>query len=225
MVVERQRGGEREHGREREPVVEPRLEVERVTDDRRHARIRDHAGGQDRIGRGEQRAEQERLCPREVDEHVGGDGDDDRGQRHREHELAQRQTPVLLEHLAVNLEAVAEQDHDQRDGGESPDERRARVEVNDVRAAGSEPEADEDEQRGQRQKAAPGKAGHERANDEQDAEREQGRVKPRAIGREQQRHLHVRTGHATRVSGLREERRGDHGPGQVTGVAGRGGRM
>ena len=42
-----------------------------------------------------------------------------------------------------------------------------------------------------------------------------------ALRREQQRHLHVCDGHAIRVSCLREERRGDHGAGQVAGVAGR----
>ena len=40
--------------------------------------------------------------------------DERRRERHREHELAQREVPGLLEHLLVDLEAVAEQDQDQR---------------------------------------------------------------------------------------------------------------
>ena len=45
-----------------------------------------------------------------------GQRDDDRGDRHRDRELAQRQVPVALQHLALDLEAVPEQDHDQRHG-------------------------------------------------------------------------------------------------------------
>ena len=44
-------------------------------------------------------------------------------------ELAQRQVPRLLEHLGLDLEAVAEQDHDQRDDREVADEPDVRVEA------------------------------------------------------------------------------------------------
>ncbi len=64
-----------------------------------------------------------------------------RGDRHRDRELAQRQLPVALQQLAVHLEAVAEQDHDQRDRREVVDEAGARLEVQDaerrLRRAGS----------------------------------------------------------------------------------------
>ena len=53
-------------------------------------------------------------------------GDEDAGDRHREHELAQRQPPRALQHLALDLEPVAEQDHDQGDDREVGDERSAR---------------------------------------------------------------------------------------------------
>ena len=51
---------------QREPVVEARLEVERVAHDARHARVGDHARGEHRVGRREQRADQEALRPAEV---------------------------------------------------------------------------------------------------------------------------------------------------------------
>ena len=52
--------------------------------------------------------------------------DDRAGDRHRQHELAQRQLPRRLEHLGLDLEPVAEQDHDQRDDREVVHEARAR---------------------------------------------------------------------------------------------------
>ena len=128
---------------------------------------------------------------------------------------------MLLEHLAVDLEPVPEQDHDQGDGGETADERRARIEVDGIGAAGTEERSRSRRTSRQRQEASSRESGDERTDHEQTPEREQRRVEARAVGREQQRHLHVGYGHAIRVSDLREERRGDHGPGQVAGVAGR----
>ena len=58
-----QRGREGEHGGQREPVVETGLEVQRVADEARHARVGHDARGEHRVGRREQRAEQERLGP------------------------------------------------------------------------------------------------------------------------------------------------------------------
>ncbi len=68
----------------------------------------------------------------------------------------------------------------------------------------AEDEADQDEQRRQRQEAAAGDAGHKRPDHQQRAEDEQGRLEPSRTDREQQRHLHVRHGHAVRVSESRE---------------------
>ncbi len=48
--------------------------------------------------------------------------DDPRGQWHRQHQLAQRQMPVVHQHLLLDLEAVTEQDHDQRHGRQVADE-------------------------------------------------------------------------------------------------------
>ena len=85
-----------------------------MPDDPRHARVGDHAGRQHRVGGREQRADEQARRPAEADDPVRGAGHDQRGQRHRHRELAQRQPPRLLEHLALDLEPVAEQDHDQR---------------------------------------------------------------------------------------------------------------
>ena len=58
-----QRRQEGEHRGQREAVVEARLEVERVAHQPRHARVGDDVRGQHRVGRREQRAEQQRLGP------------------------------------------------------------------------------------------------------------------------------------------------------------------
>ena len=99
-----------------------------------------------------------------------GGGDDRGGDRHRDHELARGQVPLAFEHLALDLEAVAEQDHDQRGEREVLDEARMRAEVDLAEAARAEREAGEHEQRGQRQERALREAGGERADDQQQAE-------------------------------------------------------
>ena len=71
-----QRRGEGQHRRQREPVVEPGLEVERVAHEPRHARVRDDGRGEHRVGRRQQRAEQERLEPVEADDPVRDRRDD-----------------------------------------------------------------------------------------------------------------------------------------------------
>ena len=93
-----------------------------MADQARHARFVTMLEVSTGIGRREQRAEQERLGPGEPEQHVRGDGDDRGGDRHREHELARGQVPLAFEHLALDLEAVAEQDHDQRGEREILDE-------------------------------------------------------------------------------------------------------
>ena len=63
LGADRQCRREREHRGQREPVVEPRLEVQRVPHEARHPRVGDDARGQHRVGGREQRAEQEALGP------------------------------------------------------------------------------------------------------------------------------------------------------------------
>ena len=88
-----------------------------------------------------------------------------------EHELAQRQMPLALEHLALDLEAVAKQDHDQRREREILDEARARAEVDPVEAAVADREAREHEQRREREHRAARETRDERACHQQQAER------------------------------------------------------
>ena len=90
-----------------------------------------------------------------------------------ERELAERQVPRLLEHLGLDLEAVAEQDHDQRDDRQVVHEARARVELEDLQPALAEGEARQDEHRRERQERPPREACDERARHEQRAEDEQ----------------------------------------------------
>ena len=145
------------------PSLRPGLEVERVAHDARHARVGDHRRREHRVGRREQRAEQEALGPAEIGQRVRGDRDDHARQRHRHHELAQRQPPGRLQHLGLDLEPVAEQDHDQRDDRQVVHEARARVDLEHAEAAVAEQEAGEHEGRGQRQERAVDEAGGERA--------------------------------------------------------------
>ena len=128
-----QRGAEGEHGRQRQAIVQPRLEVEGMAHEPRHARVGHHARREHRVGRREKRAEQERLGPRQVGERVRDERDQRAGDRHAERELAHRQPPRLLQHLGLDLEPVAEQDHDQRDRREVLDERRLGVEASTSR--------------------------------------------------------------------------------------------
>ena len=105
-----------------------------MADEPRNARVRDDARRQHRIGRRQQRAEQERLRPREVGERVRGERDERGGDRHRQHELARRQPPRRCSISRLDLEPVAEQDHDQRDGRELLDEARLGVELEHAEA-------------------------------------------------------------------------------------------
>ena len=195
-------------GGQRQAVVEPGLEVERVADQTRHPRVRHDARGEHRVGGRQQRADEERLRPGQVRQ--GGDGhrDDGRGDRHRDDERAQRHVPFAAEHLGLDLEAVAEQDHDERDDRQHRHEPACRVELEHAEPAGAEREAGEDEQRRQRQEAASRDPRDERAADEQ---------------RPEHRECRLRRRHRGTVSDVRagDARGADHGPRQVAGVAGR----
>jgi hypothetical protein len=120
-----------------------------VADQAGNARIGDHPGGQHRIGRGEQRAEQERLAPAQAHERAREQRHHDRRDWHRDGELAQWQLPLALQQFPLDLQAVAEQDHDQRDGGEVGDQARAGLEVQHAGRSLAEDEAGEHEQGGQ----------------------------------------------------------------------------
>ena len=71
-VVGGQRGRERQHGRQRQPVVQTRLQVQRVADQARNPRVGHHSGREHRVGRRQQRAEEEGLRPGQIGERLGG---------------------------------------------------------------------------------------------------------------------------------------------------------
>ena len=70
VVARLGRGGEGEHRRQRQAVVQARLQVERVANDARHARVGDDARGEHRVGRRQQRPDQQRLGPVQVGQRV-----------------------------------------------------------------------------------------------------------------------------------------------------------
>ena len=183
-VVRRRRGGEREHGRQREPVVEPRLEIQRVANHPRHARVGHHRGRQHRIGGRQQRAEQEALGPVEIGHDVGQRRDQDRGERHGQHELAQRQVPGRLEHLLLDLEAVAEQDQHERHDREPLHEAAGGVELEHLEPAVAQHEAGDHEPGREREEAALGQTRDERTEDQQHAEDRERRLQELDTGGE-----------------------------------------
>ena len=63
-------GQEEQDEGKREPVIEPRLQVQRVADQRGHALRRDDGRGDDGVGRRQHRGQQERLRPRQVRKHA-----------------------------------------------------------------------------------------------------------------------------------------------------------
>ena len=189
-VVRRRRGGEREHGRQGEPVVQPRFEVEGVADDPRHTRVRDHGGRQHGIGGREQRAEQEALGPVEIGHGVGQRRHQDRGERHRQHELAERQVPGRLEHLLLDLEAVAEQDQHERHHREALHEAAGGIELEHLEPAVAQHEAGDHEARREREEAALGETRDERAEDQQHAEDRERRLQELHTGGERRHRAH-----------------------------------
>ena len=107
---------------------------------------------------------------------VRGDGDDRRRDRHRQHELAHGQTPLALEHLALDLQPVAKQDHDQRDERQILDEARAGAEVDPAETTRADHEAGQHEQGGEGQERALRQPRQERTEDQQQAQRGGGRL-------------------------------------------------
>ena len=147
-----------------------------MADEPRNPRIGHHARREHRIGRRQQRTEQERLGPGQVGERVGDDRHQHARDRHGHHELAERQPPGLLEHLRLDLEPVAEQDDDQRDRGQVLDEARLGGEVEHLEPAVTEHEAGDDEQRRHREERAMHEARAHGADDQQRSEDQRRRV-------------------------------------------------
>jgi len=172
VLAHAQRCAEGQHRGKGEAVVHAGLEVERVAHDAWDARVGDHARGEHGVGRREQCADEEGLRPSQVGQQVGGERYQAGGDRHREHELEQGDVPGPLEHLGLHLEAVPEEDDDQRDGRQRGDEASRRVEVEHSGTALPEGEARQHEKRGEREEAATGEAGDQRAADQEEPEDE-----------------------------------------------------
>ena len=77
---------------------------------------------------------------------------------------------MALQELALDLEPVAEEDHDQGDRREVLDEPRVRAEASTSSASLAEQEADQHEDRRERQETAVGEAREQRAADQEGAE-------------------------------------------------------
>ena len=96
--------------------------------------------------------------------------DDPRGDRHADRQLAQGQAPVALQELALDLQSVAEEDHDQGHRGEVTHKAGAGAEVENAGDARAQEEARKHEHGRQREDAPVGQAGEERAEHQQAAE-------------------------------------------------------
>ena len=141
-----------------------------MPDQPRHPRVGDDARREDGIRGREQRPDQERLGPVQVGQQLGRAGHQRSGDRHGEHQLPQRHVPGGLQHLGVDLEAVAEEDHDQGGEREHAHEARARIEGDEIQGSRADREPSYDEQGRERQEAAPREPGDQGADDEHDAQ-------------------------------------------------------
>lgn len=99
-------GEEEEHERERDAVVQPRLDVERVADEARHALRGDEARGHDRVRRREDGAQEEGLRPGQLGkEGLPCEGEQHQHDRHRHDERSSRRLPVPAQELVLDEEA------------------------------------------------------------------------------------------------------------------------
>ena len=160
---------EEEHERKREPVVEPGLEVERVADRLRDRARRDHRGGDHGVGGAEDRAEQEGLGPGEVaEQQLRAAGEQDEGDRHRDHEGAGGRAPVAGEELAIDQQPVGDQGQDQRQLDQLDDPLVADVDRDDVQFREHDPQ--HDREHGGREHGAADQPRERRGHGQQPAE-------------------------------------------------------
>ncbi|MBB4912740.1 hypothetical protein H4W32_001634 [Actinophytocola algeriensis] len=144
-------GEEDQHERQREAVVEAGLDVEQAPQPQRHVRAAHDRGGEHRVGRREDRTDEERRGPVQPGEEVGGDGDADHRERHGQPECPPRQPPRVAQRGQAGALAVGEQHREQRDVGERRDERAVGGDVDDAEPALAEQRARREEQQCGRQ--------------------------------------------------------------------------
>ena len=112
-----------------------------MPDHARHARVGNDARREHRVSGREQRAHEEALGPREVEERARRKRHQHGCDRHREHELPEGEPPLRSQELLLDLEAVAEQDHDERHDRDHADEVACRRGLDDLQPPVAEREA------------------------------------------------------------------------------------
>ena len=161
----------REDRGQRQAVVQAGLEVERVANQPRHARVGDHRGREHGVGGREQRPQQERLGPAEVGERVGGQRDQAGGERHRR---ARACAAAGARPPGASPPPPRARRGTGSGSGRPPPAPWTKPEVGSrsstPRPPSPEQEARDHERRGEREEAAPGEAGHQRPAHQQHAE-------------------------------------------------------
>jgi hypothetical protein len=99
-----------QHERKSQPVVEAGLEIEGVSDQRGNPLGGHHRGRHDRIGRSENRPEQECLCPAQVGkQRLSPERQQDERDGHRHDQRPRGWSPMGPDELTFRHEAVREQ--------------------------------------------------------------------------------------------------------------------
>ena len=155
---------------QREPVVDPGLDVEQPAQPQRNLGAADDGRGEDRVGGGEDGADQQRGGPVEADEVVGGDGDEHQRQRHAQPEGAAGQPPAGAQLAQRQSAAVDEQHGEQGEVGEPAHQRSLGGDLDQPEDPGAdERPGDQEHQRGRQHR--PGRQPGEGDRDQQhDAE-------------------------------------------------------
>ena len=111
-------GEEDQHEGKRQAVVQPGLHVEEPSQAKGDVGSPHQGRGEHRVGRRQDRSDEQRRGPVQSDQKVGGNGDADHRQRHSEAERAAGKRPILLERREIRALAVGEQNREQGDVGE-----------------------------------------------------------------------------------------------------------
>jgi hypothetical protein len=124
---------EEEDERQGESVVQPGLEVERVTHLAGYEARSDDCRGHDGIGRRKHRGQQEGLRPGEVgEERFRRQRQKRHRYRHRDHQGSCRRAPMAAQQLALDEHAVGEEGEDQGELDQLDDRLVRGVDVDDV---------------------------------------------------------------------------------------------
>ena len=118
-VVQPEQAEAEQHQREGGAVVQPGLAGQREAEAVAVAGLGHlHVGGEHRIGRREDAAEQDRRAERQAEREHADAGDQRHGDEHRQDRQAQRQQPAAVAKAGAHLQARAEQRQQDDDLGE-----------------------------------------------------------------------------------------------------------